>query len=659
MMAPYTVAHLKLALELADRGFEFKDGDRLNVFLTNTLDRIAKQIEMPFGRWLAAEAEGAERVKDREPVEVVLGNPPYSGKAGKSRNKSAWVMDLIELYKREPDGSSLKEKSKGNLNSDEIKFIRFAHWRIAKTGHGIVGFIAPHTWLEGVTFRGMRAALQRDFDDIYVLDLHGNSNKGEVTPEEHAKCGDDKNVFDILQGVTILFLVRKPGNRPRNANVHHAELWGSRESKYQRLEDTEFEQIAWNKLDPQLPQLMFAPISRDAWGGDKDGWPVTKILPLYGAGFMTKSDDLNIHWSDEEAWNVIRWFATAGDAEARQRFKLPKPEVRDWKFEWAQKDVTAPNADGQAGPHRDLIRPILYRPFDMRYTYYTGQSRGVMGWPVTKIMCHVRPPAGIALVTTRMTKGEEFAHAIVADEPAEKISLSSKSSNNAFVFPLWLLPEHDTLDPAKNVRHPNLDPRYLKAVADALGLVTTAPFGLPEGVTPEDIFHFIYAVLHAPTYRSRYAEYLRSDFPRIPLPPDMATFRILAEMGEKLVALHLLHDPTLAQGGPVYPVAGDHVVEKVRYEPPRDGKPGRVWINPRQYFEVVDPDAFGFRVGGYQVLEKWLKDRKGRALGIDDIAHYRKIVVALDRTRELMQQVDTAAAPLFAAGMPEPVGALA
>ncbi|MDE1885168.1 MAG: hypothetical protein KGH92_04595, partial [Xanthomonadaceae bacterium] len=216
------------------------------------------------------------------------------------------------------------------------------------------------------------------------------------------------------------------------------------------------------------------------------------------------------------------------------------------------------------------------------------------------------------------------------------------------LFPLWLLPEHDTLDPAKNVRHPNLDPRYLKALADALGLGVTPPFGLPKGVTPEDIFHFIYPVLHAPTYRSRYAEYLRSDFPRIPLPTDTQTFHALAALGEKLVALHLLRDPALAQGGPTYPVSGDHLVEKLRYEPLKDGQSGKVWINATQYFDGIDPETFAFRIGGYQVLDKWLKDRKGRALTIDDIAHYRKIALALARTRELMRELDGMAQPLFA-----------
>jgi hypothetical protein len=292
--------------------------------------------------------------------------------------------------------------------------------------------------------------------------------------------------------------------------------------------------------------------------------------------------------------------------------------------------------------------------------------------PRNEVMQHLLDGKNIALITSRLTKGETFAHAQITDKPSEVICMSGKTSNNGFVFPLWLLPEHDSLDPAKNVRHPNLDPRYLLALADALGVGTTLPFGLPAGVTPEDIFHFIYAVLHAPTYRSRYAEYLRSDFPRIPLPPDMAGFRALADLGGKLVELHLLRDATLDAGAPAFPVAGSGVVEKVRFEAsapltptplPQAGEGfkatgaqgapgGRVWINKTQYFSGIDPETWAFRVGGYQVLEKWMKDRKGRTLGVDDIVHYRRVAVALARTRGLMQQVDECAAPLWA-GAPE------
>lgn len=641
MMAPYTVAHLKLALLLADRGFEFRDGDRLNVYLTNTLDRIQGKTGQMMAQWLTQESEGAEKVKRDMPVEVIMGNPPYSGE---SSNKSKWITELLELYKREPEGGKLQERNSKWINADEIKFIRFAHWRITETGHGIVAYIASHTWLDGPIFRGMRAALLRDFDDIYILDLHGNSNKKERTPDAHAEHGDDKNVFDIQQGVAILFLVRKPGDHQRRAVLKHAELWGSRESKYQRLEQTALETIEWSVLDPILPQIPFVPINRDAWLEYQRGWSAQAIFPLNSIGFLSARDSLSIHFDAASAWETVQRFVALGEEEARAEFKLPV-DVRDWKVAWAQKDLRDSNLS------RKHVVPVLYRPFDTRYTYYTGKSRGFLCYPRTETMSHLTDGANLALITSRLTKGENFAHAQVASTPVEVISLSSKTSNNAFVFPLWLKP-----DAAIPTWHPNLDPRFLKALADALGLAVTDPFGLPEGVSPEDVFHYCYAVLHTPTYRARYAQYLRSDFPRIPLPTDQALFRALAALGAQLVALHLLRDPALAQGGPAYPVSGDHAVEKIIYTPPKEAggstgspraEPGRVWINKTQYFEGIAPELWRFQVGGYQVLEKWLKDRKGRILDHDDITHYRKIALALAATQQLMLQVDQAAAPLF------------
>ncbi|MGH8121168.1 MAG: type ISP restriction/modification enzyme [Rudaea sp.] len=643
MMAPYTVAHLKLALELADRGFHFEDGDRLNVYLTNTLDRIKDVTTDAFTKWLTQESEGAERVKDQVPVEVVIGNPPYSGI---STNNSVWISQLIELYKREPDGSKLKER-KHWLNDDYVKFIRFAHWRIVQTGHGIVGFITNHGWLDNPTFRGMRAALLRDFDSIYVLDLHGNSKKKERTPATHAAHGEDKNVFDIEQGVAIMFLLRKPGNQARNAVVHHAEFWGSRSSKYQRLEDGSLDTVEWQELSPQTPQLPFVLGQGEDTQDYQRGLPITSIFPINVTGIVTARDDLVYGFSAQELTNKIDRFLDLrkSDDQVRREFFPSKRDERDGKYlpgdarGWKLVDARKKLRDL---PWRQTIIPCLYRPFDLRALLYL---REMVDWGRWDVMPNLsEDERNVSLIAPRQVK-EAWAVYCTSTVGGHK-TCSAYDIN--YYFPLWLLPEHNTLDPAKNVRHPNLDPRYLKMLADALGVGVTAPFDLPRGVTPEDIFHFIYAVLHAPTYRSRYAEYLRSDFPRIPLPPDMTTYRALAVLGEKLVALHLLRDPALENGGPAYSVSGDHAVEKVRYEPGKDGKPGKVWINPRQYFDGIDAETFAFRIGGYQVLEKWLKDRKGRALGIDDITRYRRIAVALARTRELMREVDAAAAPLFA-----------
>jgi predicted helicase len=634
MMAPYTVAHLKLALELADRGFEFDEGDRINVYLTNTLERIAGKTGQLMAQWLTQEAEGAERVKEKVPVEVVVGNPPYSGH---STNKGKWIIQLLDEYKK--GVPELKKPGQAKwLSDDYVKFIRFAHWRIARTGNGIVGFIANHSWLDNPTFRGMRASLKRDFDDIYILDLHGNSKKKERTPAAHAQHGDDKNVFDIQQGVAIVFLVRTPGTRARNARVRHAELWGSRDGKYRRLDEGEFARIGWSELDPVEPLIPFVPMDTQALGEYRRGWSVPAIFALNGdpaPGIVTTQDEFAISWTAEEAREKVETLlATNSEEDARKLFRLCSQD--QWQYERAMREL----ADHA---WRQRVVPILYRPLDSRWTVY---DRNVTVHRRERVMQQLVHEGNIAFSTVRSVETGAFTHVFVMTGLTTHHTVSIKEVN--YVFPLWLLPEHDTLDPARNVRHPNLDPRYLKALADALGVGVSPPFGLPDDVTPEDIFHFIYAVLHAPAYRDRYGEYLRSDFPRIPLPPDMATFGALAALGGQLVALHLLRDPALAQGGPAYPVSGDHVVDKLRYEPSKDANSGKVWINATQYFDGIDPRAFDFRIGGYQVLEKWLKDRKGRALTIDDITHYRKIAVAIARTRALMQEVDAAATPLFA-----------
>ncbi|MFZ3175316.1 MAG: N-6 DNA methylase [Thiobacillus sp.] len=363
MMAPYTVAHLKLALQLQEQGFEFASGERLHVYLTNTLDQLHQKTNAMLGQWIAKENEGAEAIKLHKPVEVVLGNPPYSGE---SRNKSDWITELLKSYKTEPEGGPLKERNSKWINDDYVKFIRFAHDRIARTGHGIVAFITNHGWLDNPTFRGMRAQLMADFDEIHVLDLHGNSKKKERTPEALKAQGDDKNVFDIEQGVSIVFLVKLPaGSPPANngnesddfqlamqdastqihkprklaggkvtlkAQVYHAELWGARDHKYAWLESHSLNDTPWQVLHPALPHLLFSPRDESLALEYGQGWKVTDIFPLYGTGIVTKCDELNIHFSDKEAWEAVNWFMRTSEDQARKRFRLPGPNVRDWNF---------------------------------------------------------------------------------------------------------------------------------------------------------------------------------------------------------------------------------------------------------------------------------------------------------------------------------------
>ena len=692
MMAPYTVAHLKLALQLQESGFEFQTGERLHVYLTNTLDQLHQKTAAMLGQWIAKENEGAEKIKLDKPVVVVVGNPPYSGE---SRNKSDWIMQLLQTYKTEPEGGPLKERNSKWLNDDYVKFIRFAHDRIARTGHGIVAFITNHGWLDNPTFRGMRAQLMADFDDIYVLDLHGNSKKKERTPEALKAQGDDKNVFDIEQGVSITFLVKLPntvqaepveaveevfeltapepgavkkakhrqlegGKVTLKARIHQADLWGSRDYKYDWLEKHSLLDTPWQDLQPALPQLLLVPRDETDAAEYERGWKVTDIFPVNSAGIVTARDSLTIHFTAESLKQTAERFSKLPVEEAREQFKLGE-DVQDWTVASAQKDLNdtrrpAMNADGTAlqpqppkaewplDPAR--VVPVVYRPFDTRFTYYTGNSKGFHCRARGEVMRHLVVP-NLALVAAKQSK-DDWGIFVSAGIGGHKACVGYDINN---FFPLWLLPvQPQPGTPLQDQRRPNLAPAFLSALAQALGRPVSPLHGLPEGVTPEDVLAYVYAVLHAPSYRSRYAEYLKSDFPRIPLsnqalaPVDteqaatyfVAIWSAMLPLGRELLELHLLKNVP-ATLRVKFAVQGGNEVEKPRFEN------GRVWINATQYFDGVPAETWRFKVGGYAVCEKWLKDRKGRQLDFADIQHYGAVVAALTRTRELMQKIDAVA----------------
>jgi predicted helicase len=652
MMAPYTVAHLKLALQLQEQGFVFgKDkagkDQRLNVYLTNTLETLHKQADAYMSGWITAENEGAEEVKRNRPVQVVLGNPPYSGV---SRNNGKLIESLIAEYKKEPEGGKLQERNPKLINDDYVKFIRFAHDRISRTGHGIVAFITNHGWLNNVTFRGMRASLLRDFDEIYVIDLHGNSKKKEKTPEALSSQGDDKNVFDIEQGVAITFLIKKESSEdfelisdgtlpPRKAQVFYHELWGGRESKYNWLSEHDIATTHWQTLSPSLPHLLLIPRNEDSLVEYDKGWKIPDILAAGSNGLFTARDALTIQFTPEDVKLIVESFANMPTETARQTFDLGV-DSRDWKVVFAQQDLLASKLNSQK------IKPIAYRPFDTRYTYYTGKTKGFHCMPREEVMRHLLEiPNNISLNTIRNLESGNFAHALVLENISTNHTVSIKETN--YVFPLWLTQ-------SQGAPKLNISPKFLAQLAANLGVATLGDnhHHLPEGVSAEDVIAYIYAVLHAPSYRTRYAQYLKSDFPRIPLAAieGKASFsevwKALAPLGQALIDLHLLRKvPAKLQANfPIQSSSEDSgMVVKPRYTEPKGLTAGRVWINAEQYFDGVPPETWNFKVGGYQVCEKWLKDRKGRTLTLDDVEHYNKVVASLTQTRELMTQIDAMA----------------
>jgi len=415
------------------------------------------------------------------------------------------------------------------------------------------------------------------------------------------------------------------------ARIYYADLWGRRDGKYQALLESDISATDWVQLNPTSPFYLFVPRDEAYLQEYEKEWKVTDIFPVSSVGIVTARDELTIRWSDKEVEDTIIDFVSLPPEEARDKYKLGD-DVRDWKVYMAQKDLK------DSGLSSEKIVPILYRPFDTRHTYYTGHSRGFHCMPRGEVMRHMLAGENMALITSRMTKGETYQHTLVSKTISEVILLSPKTSNNAFVFPLYLYPAEGEMQLGEGHRHPNLKPEFINIISDKLGLkfIEDGKGDLKETLGPEDIFNYAYAVFHSPTYRSRYAEFLKIDFPRLPLTSSKELFKRLAAKGAELVSLHIMESPMLNNLITTYPVSGSDTVDKVSY----DEKNRRAYINKTQYFEGGPPEVWNFHIGGYQVAQKWLKDRKSRTLTYDELTHYQKVIVALKETIRLMAEID-------------------
>lgn len=610
LMASYAMCHMKLDLLLQETNYLPSNPNkppRLSVYLTNSLEEHHRDYDTLFASWLSRESNNASYIKKNMPIMVAMGNPPYSGESG---NTGDWIMDLISVYKQEPGGGKLQERNYKWLNDDYVKFIRLGEHYIEKNGDGVLAYITNHAYLDNPTFRGMRWHLLQTFDDIYILDLHGNTNKKEKAPDGSA----DKNVFDILPGVAIIIAVRKKSLTKKNGlgTVHHAEVWGERLTKYDFLDANTLDSTEFSQLDNQPPYFFFVPkqfAEKDRW---EEGISVTDLFPVNSVGIATARDKLTIRWTEKELVDTVQEFAVMQVEEAREVYDLGK-DVQDWTVADAQKDLN------DAGLRLENVVQVSYRPFDKRWTYYTGHSKGFHCRPRPDVMKHMLAGDNIGLLTSRMTKGENFAHVLVTTNISEVIHLSSKTSNNAFLFPLYLYESILTDEPEKVA---NVDKAFLETAKEVV-----------EDITPESLFDYVYGVLHAPQYRALFGEFLKIEFPRIPYPSDAQIFHRIAGSGAELRGLHLMEDPKLDDPTTTYPIDGDHVVGKYRFE---DGK---VWVNSEQYFGDVPKEAWDLHIGGYQPAQKWLKDRKGRTMSIDDIQHYQKIVTVLTETDRIIKSI--------------------
>jgi len=633
LMAPYAIAHLKIGLKLYETGYRFGSDERARVYLTNALEPagdFSGRFEFAIPA-LAREAEAVNEIKRRGRFTVVVGNPPYAGHS--LNNQVTWIVDKVYDYKR--GYADLQKPGQAKwLQDDYVKFLRFAEWQVERSTSGILGFITNHAWLDNPTFKGMRQHFLGSFDQLSVLDLHGNANKKERT----AEGTPDKNVFDIMQGVAVSLLRLSPGSlEGAERLVHRSDLFGSEAFKYETLTTRTVISITATQFRPLPPELIFASLDDDRKREYDTYLSIPQIMNGNGdpaPGIVTTHDEFAISFSKKEQIEKVEaLLATRTETEARKLFRLCSQN--QWIYTEAKRGLWSKD-------WRKNLMPILYRPFDERWTVY---NRYVAVHRRERVSKHLRGGENRGLISVRQVAEGVFSHALVCKGLVEsRITISNKGIG--FVLPLWLEPEW----PDTKYR-PNLSATAIRQLAESIELLFVQPqeSGIGDGrgdmrVTfgPRDVFDFTYAILHSIEYRRRYADFLKSDFARIPFGPEKTLFRALSRLGGELVSLHLLESPKLDR--PITEFTGSRapVVEKVSYSG------NTVWIDKAQTtgFAGVPEDVWIFHICGYQVCQKWLKDRgpkkgqPGRTLSAEDIAHYQKIVVALSETIRLMKEID-------------------
>ena len=634
LMASYAVAHIKLDMLLSETGYQHKTDKRLHVYLTNSLEESNNEPRTLFAQWLSREATEANVIKRDYPIMVMIGNPPYSGI---SQNNGEWITKLIEDYKKEPGGKEKLKERKTWLNDDYVKFIRLAQDYIDRNDNGVIGYINNNGFLDNPTFRGMRWNLLKSFDLIYIVNLHGNAMQNETGENG----GKDENVFDIRQGVSINIFI-KTGKKAKNelGEVYYTDLYGTRKNKYDQLNSISLENASFIKLDITDPLYLFVPQKAEGKEEYNLGFSINELMPVNVTGLVSARDGLVINVSKDKLRDNINTFIDdrLTDDQVRQHFFLSKykkmkagdkylpGDSRGWKLNQARKNIKNFSFEEKA-------KIISYRPFDNQYIYYCKE---MVDWGREDVFGKMPDTNNIVLVVSRQAITDNWSHVLATPYMCDnRYFYSNKGISQA--CPLYF----KKINMGEEERIVNFNLKLYEKIAKGLNYLACTddnilvdPTSEYNGVLyPQDLFDYIYAVLHSPSYRERYKEFLKIDFPRIPYPTDWEKFRDLVEKGAELRQLHLMEDiPT--KTGVSFPVGGSLQVDCYRWEN------NRVYINAEQYFEGVPESAWNFYIGGYQPAQKWLKDRKGLTLTFEDVKHYCRIIYVLLQTERIMQEID-------------------
>ena len=647
LMASYSMAHLKLDMLLTETGYKPQKDQRFNIFLTNSLEEHHPDTGTLFANWLSSEANEANHIKRDTPVMVVMGNPPY---AVSSTNKSKWIEGLTADYKKD-----MNERNIQPLSDDYIKFIRFGQHFIDKNGEGVLAYISNNSFIDGVIHRQMRKHLLESFDSIYILNLHGNSRTKEICPDG----SPDDNVFDIMAGVSInIFIKSGKAEKGVLGKVLYSEIQGKRDTKYDFLNKNSLNSLNWKTLICTKPNYFFTDKNFDGIKEYEAGFKINELFKLFSNGFTTERDAICIHFNKLELNRIINDIKDLSIDDFRNKHSLDK-DGRDWTVDTAKKDVCSNKLN---------FVDVLYRPFDFRKSCYTGKTKGFYAFPRPEVLMNFIVGNNLGLIIPKQTK--ETLGCLVTNIIAGHKSFSSYDKSTIFPLYLYTTTNGQLSFGATSEKTPNLNIEIVNEIANKVGLVFVPEKEVAGNVcfinsnevrddykttfAPIDLMDYIYAILHSPTYRETYKEFLKIDFPRVPYPKDAETFWQLVKLGEEIRQIHLLESLVVNQYITQYPVDGTNIVDKIRFEtydysneiPDENGVIhypdylGSVYINETQFFADVPTSVWNFYIGGYQPAQKWLKDRKGRKLEFEDLLHYQKIIVALSETDRLMKEID-------------------
>lgn len=634
LMASYTMAHLKLDMLLSETGYKPKQEKRFHIYLTNSLEEYHPDTGTLFASWLSNEAHEANHIKRDTPVMVVLGNPPYSGE---SANKGEWILNLLDDYKKEPGGKEkLKERNPKWINDDYVKFLRYGQYFIERNGEGILAFVNAHGFLDNPTFRGMRWNLLKTYDKIYILDLHGNAKKKEACPDG----SKDENIFDIMQGVSINIFI-KTGIKKTDelGRVFHIDLYGKRNFKYQFLLKNDISDVLFKEVKIRKPMYFMVQKDFELEKIYSSFFGLSDLFSSNLIGFQTHRDRFA---TAEEYKTLIERIDDFCDLELSNQELINKYQLKDKNnCKFAEKRKNSVKYELK----KSIIK-CTYRPFDIRYVC---TSKTINDRPRSKFIKNFNQLNDLGILASRQQSLVGFRHVFISQHIASDCTISTNSREGNQMFPLYIYSDSNSNDIFINKhRKPNLNPEIIQEIAKKLNLTFTPEKEQTKGTfAPVDILDYIYAVLHSPTYREKYKEFLKTDFPRVPYRKDTATFWKLVKLGGKLRHIHLLESPKVEKYITTYPVDGDNVVTRritkkdweITITNPAQ-QLGRIWINDTQYFDKIPLVSWEFYIGGYQPAQKWLKDRRGRKLSFEDILHYQKIVVALTETDKLMKEID-------------------